>query len=188
VTAPPSHSSFVALRHRNFRLLWIGLLFSFTGSFMQSAAILWHVSLLVAPDQKGLALGIVGLVRVIPIVVFSMISGVVADAWNRRRLMLFTQTAAALVALTLAMLTSRGLTTVWVVYALAAMSSAVGAFDLPARQALVPTLVPREHLPNAISLNTIMVQVGLLPEQHFVRLRDPGAGDDAWRLRHECIR
>ena len=150
--------SFVALQHRNFRLLWIGLLFSFTGSFMQAAAILWHVSLLVPPDRKGLALGLVGLVRVIPIVVFSMISGVVADAWDRRRLMLVTQTAAALVAVTLAMLTSRGLYSVWLLYALTALSSSVGAFDLPARQALVPMLVPRDHLPNAISLNTIMVQ------------------------------
>ena len=150
--------SFVALQHRNFRLLWVGLFFSFTGSFMQAAAILWHVSLLVPPDRKGLALGLVGLVRVIPIVVFSMISGVVADAWNRRRLMLFTQTAAALVALTLATLTLRGLHSVWVLYALTALGASVGAFDLPARQALVPMLVPRDHLPNAISLNTIMVQ------------------------------
>ena len=125
---------------------------------MQAAAILWHVSLLVPPDRKGLALGLVGLVRVIPIVVFSMISGVVADAWDRRRLMLFTQTAAALVALTLATLTTRGLHSVWVLYALSALGASVGAFDLPARQALLPMLVPRDHLPNAISLNTIMVQ------------------------------
>src|SRR5947208_9751865 len=119
---------------------------------------LWHVSLLVTPVRKGLALSMVGLVRVVPIVVFSMISGVVADAWNRRRLMLFTQTAATLVALALAALAFRGLTDVWPLYVLAALGSAVGAFDLPARQALIPTLVPREHLPNAISLNTIMFQ------------------------------
>ena len=153
-----SRESFVALRHRNFRLIWIGLLVSFTGSMMQNAALLWHVSLLVAPERKGLALGLVGAVRVVPIVVFSMISGVVADAWNRRRLMLFTQTAATLVALALAALAFRGLTDVWPLYVLAALGSAVGAFDLPARQALIPTLVPREHLPNAISLNTIMFQ------------------------------
>jgi MFS family permease len=153
-----SRRSFVALKHRNFRLIWIGLLVSFIGSTMQSAALLWHVSLLVAPEQKGLALGLVGLVRVVPIVVFSMLSGVVADAWDRRRLMVFTQTGSALVALTLAELTFRGLSTVWPIYVLAASASAVGAFDLPARQALVPMLVPREDLPNAISLNTIMFQ------------------------------
>jgi MFS family permease len=153
-----SRDSIVALRHRNFRLIWIGLLVSFSGSMMQNAALLWHVSLLVPPERKGLALGLVGLVRVVPIIVFSLISGVVADAWDRRKLMLFTQTAAALVSMVLAALTFRGLSIVWPIYALAAMGSAVGAFDLPARNALVPSLVPREHLPNAISLNTIMFQ------------------------------
>jgi MFS family permease len=153
-----SRASFVALRHRNYRLLWIGLFVSFSGSMMQNAGLLWHVSLLVPPERKGLALGMVGLVRVFPIVIFSMISGVVADAWDRRKLMLFTQVAATLVAAVLAILSFRGLTQVWPLYALAAIGSAVGAFDLPARGALVPTLVPREHLPNAISLNTIMFQ------------------------------
>jgi len=153
-----SRASFVALQHRNYRLLWIGLFVSFSGSMMQNAGLLWHVSLLVAPERKGLALGMVGLVRVFPIVIFSMISGVVADAWDRRKLMLFTQVAATIVASLLAILTFRGLTQVWPLYALAAIGSAVGAFDLPARGALVPTLVPREHLPNAISLNTIMFQ------------------------------
>jgi MFS family permease len=150
--------SFVAFRYRNFRLIWVGLLLSFTGSFMQNAAVLWHVSLLVPPERKGLALGLVGLVRVVPIVVFSLLSGVVADALDRRRLMLLTQIGATVVALALAALTFRGLSVVWPIFALAALGSAVGAFDLPARQSLVPTLVPREHLPNAISLNTIMMQ------------------------------
>jgi MFS family permease len=85
-------------------------------------------------------------------------SGVVADVWDRRRLMLMTQTAAAAVALVLAGLTFRGLSQVWPIYLLAATGAAVGAFDMPARQSLVPTLVPREHLSNAISLNTIMFQ------------------------------
>ncbi len=98
---------------------------SFTGSNMQSAAILWHVSLLVPPGQKGLALGAVGLVRVVPIVVFSMIGGVVADAWHRRRLMLMTQSAATLVALTLALVTGRGLITLPLLYSLTALGSTV---------------------------------------------------------------
>jgi len=65
-----SRQSFVALQHRNYRLLWIGLFVSFSGSMMQNAGLLWHVSLLVPPDRKGLALGMVGLVRVMPIMVF----------------------------------------------------------------------------------------------------------------------
>jgi MFS family permease len=136
-----SRRSLVAFEHRNFRLIWIGLLFSMTGSMMQNAALLWQVSLLVPPERKGLALGLVGLARVVPIVVFSLISGVVADAWDRRKLMLFTQTGSALVALALAWLTFRGVSVVWPIYALAALSSAVGAFDLPARQALLPTMM-----------------------------------------------
>jgi MFS family permease len=153
-----SSRSFIALRHRNFRLIWLGLMLSFTGSMMQNAGLLWHVSLLV-PNNKGLALGMVGLVRVVPIAMFSMISGVLADAWDRRRLMLVTQVLATVVALILAVLAARQITVVWPIYVLAALGAAVGAFDLPARNALVPTLVPREHLPNAISLNTIMFQL-----------------------------
>lgn len=149
--------SAVALQHRNFRLIWIGLLVSMSGSFMQNAALLWHVSLLV-PEHKALALGLVGLARVAPVIVFSMISGVVADALDRRRVMLITQSLSAMVALGLAWLTIRGITALWPLYALAAVGAAVSAFDLPARQALVPTLVPREDLPNAITLNTIMFQ------------------------------
>src|SRR5207247_452057 len=117
-----------------------------------------HVSLLGPPEHKGLALGLVGLVRVVPIIIFSMISGVVADAWNRRRVMLSTQSASTAVAIGLAALAFRGVTAVWPIYALAALASGVGAFDMPARNALLPSLVPREHLPNAISLNTIMFQ------------------------------
>jgi MFS family permease len=154
-----SRQSLVALENRNFRLIWIGVLLSFTGSFMQNAAIFWHVSLLVPPDRKALALGLVGLVRVLPIIVFSLVSGVVADALDRRRLMLLTNVSAAGVAIALAVLTLRGLTSVWPIYALAAVGASVGAFDLPARQALVPSLVPREHLPNAIALGSIMLQL-----------------------------
>ena len=150
---------FPALQHRNFRLLWLGLLVSFTGTFMQTAAILWHVSLLAADDRRALALGLVGLVRVVPVIVFSLLSGVAADALDRRRLMLVTQSTMAGLALVLAVQTFRGLSSLWPIYLLAACSSAAGAFDLPARQSLAPNLVPPEHLPSAITLNTIMVQV-----------------------------
>jgi len=151
-------SPFAALRHRNFRLLWIGQMVSVSGSMMQSAAILWHVALVAPPGQKAIALGLVGLVRVLPIVGFSLVSGVVADAFDRRRVMLLTQSAMALLAGLLAWLTLRGLQTPWPIYVVAALSSAAGAFDGPARHALIPNLVPRAHLANAISLNTIMFQ------------------------------
>ena len=149
---------FKALRHRNFRLLWIGQLVSMAGSMMQNAAILWHVSLLVEPANRGLALGMVGLVRVVPIVTFSLIAGVIADAHDRRRLMLFTQTGMALSAALLSWVAFAGVQSVWPIYALAATGAAFGTFDNPARQALLPTLVPAADFPNAISLNAIMFQ------------------------------
>jgi MFS family permease len=155
-------STFPALRHRDFRLLWLGQLVSTSGSQMQSAAILWHVSLLADPSRKGLALGMVGLVKVVPIVGFSLISGVVADAVDRRKVMIATQTAMAIIAGLLALLTFRGLSVVWPVYLLAALSSAAFAFDGPARQSLIPNLVPRADLANAISLNTIMFQTAAI--------------------------
>lgn len=151
-------SPFLALRHRNFRLLWLGQLVSHSGSMMQSAAILWHVALLAPPGRKGLALGLVGLVRLGPILALSLVSGAVADARDRRKLMLATQTGLALVAATLALLAFRGLAVVWPIYLLAGLGATAGSFDSPARQSLIPNLVPREHLPNAIGLNTIMFQ------------------------------
>ncbi len=126
---------------------------------MQTAAILWHVSLLVPAHERGLALGLVGLVRVIPIAFFSTMAGVVADALDRRRLMLVTQMSMSVIASVLAWATFNGLSAPWPVYALAAASSAAMSFDTPARQSLIPTLVPREHLPNAIGLNTIVFQL-----------------------------
>ncbi len=149
---------FAALAHRNFRLLWIGQLVSMAGSAMQTAAILWHVSLIAPESHRGLALGMVGLVRVLPIVGFSLLGGVAADALDRRRLMLVTQAGMALSAAALAWLTFAETRSLAPVYALAALGAAFGSFDSPARQSLIPNLVPREHLPNAITLNTIMFQ------------------------------
>jgi MFS family permease len=150
--------SFIALRHRNFRLLWIGQLISASGTMMQTAGILWHVSLLVPENQKGLALGMVGLVRVLPVFIFSMISGVAADALDRRHLLLLTQTLMLILSAALAAVTFAGLSVVWPIYVFAALTAAAGAFDHPARVSLIPNLVTDEHLPNAISLNTIMFQ------------------------------
>src|SRR5258706_7562704 len=107
MTTSDRPSPWRALRHRNFRLLWTSQLVSMAGSMMQSAAILWHVSLLVPPHQRGLALGMVGLVRVVPIIGFSLISGVVADALDRRRVMLVTHAGMAVAGRALAALPLR---------------------------------------------------------------------------------
>ena len=173
------HFHFPALDHRNFRLLWLGQLISVSGTMMQTAAILWHVSLLVSPDRKGLALGLVGLVRVVPIVAFSLFSGVVADVIDRRRMMLVTQAVMGVLAAILAALAFQGLRSVWPIYVLAALTSAASAFDAPARQALIPSLVPREHLPNALSLNTIVFQAASVAGPSLAGLVI-GVGGVAW--------
>lgn len=146
-----------ALRHRDFRLLWTGMLISVTGSMMQSAAILWHVYDI---THSPLALGGVGLVRILPIIGFSLISGVVADSFDRRKLMIVAQIGMALCAIGLGLLAFAHVRSVWPIYLMAALSSAFGAFDMPARQALVPSLVPAEDLANAFSLNATMFQIG----------------------------
>jgi len=128
------------------------------GSFMRTAAILWHVSLLAPPSQKALALGIVGLVRVAPIILFSFMSGIVADASDRRKLMMLTNVSMMAISGVLALVTFTGRDSLPVVYLLAGASAAMGSFDNPARQSLFPSLVPREHLQNAISLNSTMIQ------------------------------
>jgi len=154
----PQHASVAALHYRNFRLLWLGNLISFAGSMMRQTALLWQVSLLVPADQKALALGGVGLVRFVPVVVCSLFAGLAADAFDRRRVLLLTNGVLGLLSAGLALLTLSGKASLASVYALAALTAAVGTFDNPARNALYPSLVPREALPNAISLNSILFQ------------------------------
>jgi MFS family permease len=144
-----------ALRHRDFRLLWLGLFVSVGGSMMQAAAILWHVRE-VSPDP--IMLGLVGVMRVAPTLALAPLTGLVADHFNRRKLILTTQSGMALVAVALGLIAYFKVPSVIPIYTLAACSAVFGAFDLPARQALIPSLVPREDLPNAFSVNSIMFQ------------------------------
>jgi MFS family permease len=155
----PKRSSFSALGHRDFRLLWIGQLISVTGSQMQIVAINWHVYLL---TKSPLALGVVGLVRVLPIIFCSLVGGVVADAVDRKRLMIATQAVMLISAALLAGMTASGLTSVWPIYLLTAIASAAVAFDNPARQALLPTLVPLEDFPNAVSLGIVVFNSAMI--------------------------
>jgi len=149
--------SFVALSYRDFRLIWFGQLISTAGSQMQSAALLWQVYSI---THSPLDLGLVGLTRLGPIIGFSLIGGLMADAMDRRRLMVVTQSGMAVAAAVLAALTFRGLQQVWPIYVLATVSAAFGTFDTPARQSLIPNLVAREHLANAYSLNSTMFELG----------------------------
>ena len=124
---------------------------------MQTWALFWHIREL---TDQPIALGMVGLARILPVVVFSLLAGALADTVNRRKLMFATQTAQALVAMLLGLLTLMGKINLGMIYLLTAIQAVAVAFDLPARQALVPNLVPPRDLPNAFSLNSIAQQVG----------------------------
>lgn len=157
--APQKPALFEAFQFRDFRLYWGGSLVSQAGTQMAQAAIAWQVYLL---THSPLALGLIGLFRVIPIVVFSLIGGVVADVVDRRRLLMGTQTALLSVSAILAFSTMAGFVTPVLIYILTAAAAGAAAFDSPARQALVPSLIPRERLTNALSLSGTAFQVATI--------------------------
>ena len=153
--------------------MWAAQLVSLTGSQMQVVAINWHVYLL---TRSPLALGFVGLTRVVPIVGFSLLGGIVADRYDRRRVMITTQAAMTLVAVGLALMSLSRHDAVWMIYALNALSAAAVAFDGPARQALVPRLVPREDLPGALSLNLTVFHASMIMGPALAGLLIAGTG------------
>ena len=138
---------------KDFRLLWIGLLISVIGSRMQFAAILWHIREL---SDQPIALGFIGLARVIPIIIFSLIGGAIADVFDRRKIMFITQSVLIGTAGALAWLTWSEQIQLWHIYALTVIEATAAAFDLPARQSLTPNLVPARDLPNAFSIQSII--------------------------------
>jgi MFS family permease len=153
IHVPPS------LKHRRFFYLWSGQLLSIAGTQMQIWALFWHIRTL---TEQPIALGGVGLARILPIIIFSLVGGVIADSFDRRRVMFITQSAAALLALGLGLLTQFGQINIWLIYAITGLQAIAIAFDSPARQALVPNLVPAKDLPNAFSMTSIAWQTGAI--------------------------
>ncbi len=146
-----------ALRHRKFLFLWMGMLISIAGSQMQIWALFWHIRTL---TEHPIALGGIGAARILPVFLFSLLGGAVADAFDRRHVLYLTQSAAALVAVALGWFTRSHTITIWHIYALTAVQAVAFSFDLPARQSLVPNLVPARDLPNAFSMMSIAFQTG----------------------------
>jgi MFS family permease len=146
--------TFRALRHRDFRLLWIGLAVSAIGTWMQIVA----QSLLVLKITHGsaFALGTVSLAQALAFFLFALVGGSVADRIDKRRLLLVTQTGSAALAIMLGFLTLFGIIRLWMILALAFLNGALLSFDQPTRGALVPVLVPKEDLGNAISLQAMI--------------------------------
>ncbi|WP_052890832.1 MFS transporter [Thermogemmatispora carboxidivorans] len=155
-SVPASHrqrlNTFRALRHRNYRLLWISLVVSSVGTWMQIVA--QSLLVLKLTHNSALALGVVSLAQASAFLLFALIGGGVADRIDRRRLLLCTQSISMGLAFLLGVLTHLGVIQVWMIVLIAFGNSIVLSFDQPARSALIPQLVPREDLMNAISLQS----------------------------------
>jgi MFS family permease len=156
---PGRTSALAALRYRDFRLFWFGLLVSNTGTWMQMFGQGYLVVLLAVrdgvPQLAPLYLGLVGLARAIPGLALGLFGGALADRTDRRRLLLATQTAAAITAAILAILAITDKINIVEILLLGALNSTIFAFDAPTRQSMVPRLVPQRDLMSAIGLNSV---------------------------------
>jgi MFS family permease len=155
----PSNDRFAALRYKDFRFLWAGQFISIFGRQIQMVAVNWHIYLL---TNSAIALGLVGLMRFVPIIIFSLIGGSAADVFNRKKIMLASQIFLAIFASILAITTFTGSVNPAIIYIVVILSATAASFDTPSRQALIPNLVEKKHLTNAMSLNVIMFQTSLI--------------------------
>ncbi len=140
-----------ALRHRNFRLYWIGQLVSLIGTWMQSVAQGWLMHRL---TPSASMLGLLGFMQFVPVLLFGLFAGVVADHVDKRRLLIVTQSLLATQAIVLAVLASLHVVQPWMVLVLAFFYGCANTFDMPARQSFVIEMVGREDLANGIALNS----------------------------------
>jgi MFS family permease len=143
-----------ALKHRNFRLFFFGQLISVTGTWMQSLALGWLVVTLVGASRSIVLLGLLGAVQFLPVMVFGLFGGIIADIWPKRQTVIATQTIAGLLALTLGGLVYFQLVTVWQIFVLAFLLGLVNAVDMPARQSFVVEMVGTDDIANAVALNS----------------------------------
>jgi MFS family permease len=146
--------TFKALHYRNFALLWIGMILSNVGTWVQIIA--QSLLVLQLTHNSGLALGLISFAQAAPFLVFSLVGGSTADRVDKRRLLLVTQSLQIVYAFTLGALTITGLVQFWQIAVLAVLAGVTLSFDQPTRFALIPRLVPREDLSNAIALNAIV--------------------------------
>ena len=143
-----------ALTYRDFRVLWAGAFTSSIGTWMQKVAQSWLV-LTIAGSSSAFFLGLDSFLGEAPILLFTLLGGVVADRRDRRQLLLMSQYVQLTTAFTLAALVYWEVVQIWHVLTLSVLTGMAQAFGGPAHQSLVPSLVEKEHLPNAIALNSI---------------------------------
>ena len=173
---PRQFSRMVALRYRDFRFLWFGEMVSTAGMQMQQFAINWHVFELlrgqsftmsvfgnaIEMGSEAFGLGLLGLTRVIPVLLFGLVGGLLADRFDRRRIMIAMRILAALVAAGLTVLTLAEQISVGMIYLLTALGAAAIVLDFPARQSMEANLVEARHLSNAISLNMLVMKIATI--------------------------
>jgi MFS family permease len=148
--------SWSVLRHRNYALLFWGQLISSTGTQMQIVAVAWQVFLL---THSAIALGLIGLFQAIPRIIFSLVGGMFADAFDRRKLLLVIQIVLAVLSAILALCTLFHVINMFIIYTVVLVAASISAFDFPTRQAIIPNLIPRERLADAMPLYMVMIQL-----------------------------
>lgn len=147
------------LRHRDFRLFWLGLLLSSVGSQFTQLAMAWQIYEL---TDSPLQIGMIGLVRAVPQIFILLFGGLLADAMNRRRLMMITQASLFLVSATLAYLTTAGEVTPVTLYGVTVFLALFSSLESPSRQAIVTNLVPAEDLPRALAISSTQRQIATI--------------------------
>ncbi len=148
--------NFSPLRYPNFRLYFSGQAISLIGTFLQVTAQAWVVWQL---THSEFALGIVGMLNALPLLLFSLYAGVWVDRLDRRKLLIATQAASMLLAFVLAVLTQTGLVQIWHIYVLSFLLGTVNALDLPAQQAFLGDLTGMAEVRKAVNLNVTLVQM-----------------------------
>lgn len=153
---PPRRGSlattFSALRYRDFRLVWIGAFISTTGTWMQTVAQSW---LVFSMTQSAFLLGLDAFLGTVPIILFSLFGGVAADRFDRRKMLMTSQVLQMTFALVLVGLIVSGKVEVWHIFILSFLTGTAQSIGGPAYQALLPVLVKRDHIPNAIAMNSL---------------------------------
>ena len=143
--------TFSSLRHLNFRYLWFGTLFMSGGQWIQQVTLGW---LLYDLTGSSVLLGMLNGLRALPFLIASPIAGVAADRMDRKKLILVTQYVLIMTTVAMGLLVASGILEVWHLFAFTLMTGVIWAFVDPVRQTLVPALVPREDLMNAVALNS----------------------------------
>lgn len=151
----PKVSSWLVLKITTFRNYLLGSFISEIGNQMQIVAVAWQVYDL---THNPASLGLIGFANFMPILLLSLVGGLVADKVDRKKLLIISQSALAVLALTLFGLTFTQTINPWVIYLVLILSAVANSFSLPARQAVLPNLVPKHYFMNAVSLHTIQFQ------------------------------